>query len=51
MALGRDMPLELTFSCLAPVAGLHCGRCNKCAERQAAFRDAGIDDRTEYAER
>jgi 7-cyano-7-deazaguanine synthase len=49
MALGRGLPLELTFSCLAPSGGLHCGRCNKCAERQAAFRDAGLEDRTRYA--
>ncbi|MDX1947418.1 MAG: 7-cyano-7-deazaguanine synthase [Pirellulaceae bacterium] len=50
MALGRDLPLELTFSCLSPVRGLHCGRCNKCAERQAAFVDAQLPDRTRYAE-
>ncbi|MBI3461802.1 MAG: 7-cyano-7-deazaguanine synthase, partial [Planctomycetes bacterium] len=31
MALGKDCPLELTFSCIAPVDGLHCGVCNKCA--------------------
>ena len=37
MQLGRDVPLELTFSCIAPVGGLHCGQCNKCAERAAAF--------------
>jgi 7-cyano-7-deazaguanine synthase len=49
MQLGRELPLELTFSCIAPAAELHCGRCNKCAERQAAFRDAGMDDRTVYA--
>lgn len=49
MSLGRDLPLELTMSCIAPRAGLHCGRCNKCAERQAAFRDAEIPDRTVYA--
>ena len=49
MALGRDLPLELTFSCIAPVDGEHCGRCNKCAERQAAFREAEIPDRTIYA--
>ena len=41
MALGRGLPLELTFSCISPLRGLHCGHCNKCAERQAAFRDAG----------
>ena len=49
MALGRNLPLELTFSCIAPAGGLHCGRCNKCAERQNAFRDAGITDKTSYA--
>lgn len=49
MLLGRGIPLELTFSCIRPVAGLHCGRCNKCAERQAAFRDVGWQDPTQYA--
>jgi 7-cyano-7-deazaguanine synthase len=49
MRLGRQAPLELTFSCLAPQDGRHCGQCNKCAERQRAFADAGIDDRTTYA--
>jgi 7-cyano-7-deazaguanine synthase len=49
MHLGRDLPLDLTFSCIAPVAGEHCGNCNKCAERQAAFRNSGIPDPTRYA--
>ncbi len=49
LELGRDLPLEFTFSCLKPVGGLHCGRCNKCAERQRAFRGIGIFDPTEYA--
>jgi 7-cyano-7-deazaguanine synthase len=49
MQLGRKYPLELTFSCLAPTQGLHCGRCNKCAERQKAFREGGIPDPTDYA--
>jgi 7-cyano-7-deazaguanine synthase len=49
MQMGRDLPLELTFSCIAPVEGLHCGQCNKCAERQDAFRTAGLDDATLYA--
>jgi 7-cyano-7-deazaguanine synthase len=59
MQLGRVLPLELTFSCLAPVhqsrrlgdeqeGELHCGRCNKCAERKTAFHQAGIEDRTQY---
>ena len=39
LQLGRGVPLELTFSCLAPVGGLHCGQCNKCAERAAPSRN------------
>jgi 7-cyano-7-deazaguanine synthase len=49
MELGRGLPLELTFSCIDPTNNLHCGRCNKCAERKAAFQDAGIEDQTNYA--
>nr|QRW40700.1 ExsB family transcriptional regulator [bacterium] len=41
MELGRTLPLELTFSCIAPCGGAHCGRCNKCAERQEALRLIG----------
>ena len=26
----------------------HCGKCGTCIERQEAFRDAGIEDLTEY---
>jgi len=48
MQLGRELPLELTFSCIAPVGNRHCGRCNKCAERQTAFREAGLNDGTKY---
>jgi 7-cyano-7-deazaguanine synthase len=46
---GRRLPLHLSFSCLAPKRDRHCGRCNKCAERQRAFREAGLRDRTRYA--
>ena len=49
MEFGRDMPLGLTFSCIAPAGGLHCGRCNKCAERQEAFGLISVDDPTSYA--
>jgi len=45
---GRDLPLELTFSCIRPRQGRHCGACNKCAERRRAFADAGLPDRTPY---
>lgn len=49
MAMGIGFPLEHTFSCIAPRGGLHCGRCNKCAERQLAFADLGLKDPTRYA--
>lgn len=49
MKLGRDFPLELTFSCIAAKDGLHCGGCNKCAERQEAFQLIGVVDPTSYA--
>jgi 7-cyano-7-deazaguanine synthase len=48
MHRGRDLPLELTFSCIRPIDGLHCGVCNKCEERRRAFADAQMIDRTEY---
>jgi 7-cyano-7-deazaguanine synthase len=48
MKMGVGLPLEHTFSCIAPVNELHCGRCNKCAERQHAFADAGMADPTHY---
>jgi 7-cyano-7-deazaguanine synthase len=50
MELGRGLPLHLTFSCIAPAGGLHCGRCNKCAERIAAFRSIAAADPTCYAQ-
>jgi 7-cyano-7-deazaguanine synthase len=49
MELGRHLPLELTFSCIAPVGRRHCGRCNKCAERRTAFRLIDFPDPTKYA--
>ena len=47
LARGAELPLELTFSCLNPVGERHCGACNKCAERNAAFSRAGIITRIE----
>lgn len=46
---GRGLPLEHTFSCIQPAGGLHCGRCNKCAERRHGFAAAGLPDPTRYA--
>lgn len=49
MLLGQGLPLEHTFSCLAPRGESHCGACNKCAERQLAFASASLKDPTPYA--
>lgn len=55
MLRGRGLPLEETWSCIAAAAAggrerdRQCGRCNKCAERRRAFRDAGLADATVYA--
>ncbi len=47
---GTKYRLDLTFSCLDPTPEhQHCGACNKCAERQQGFREAGVDDPTSYA--
>jgi len=51
LELGRHLQLQHTFSCINPTTGVHCGRCNKCAERQRAFEEASIDDVTTYANR
>jgi 7-cyano-7-deazaguanine synthase len=45
---GARLPLSETWSCIRPVDGRHCGQCNKCAERQKAFKAAGIVDTTQY---
>lgn len=47
--LGRNLPLERTFSCMDPDGQRHCGVCAKCHERREAFRSAGLPDRTAYA--
>ena len=46
---GVGMPLEHTFSCIHPVDSLHCGGCNKCAERRQGFTAAALPDPTHYA--
>jgi len=40
---------EKTFSCLKPIKNQHCGRCQKCGERMAGFKAAGVKDPTRYA--
>jgi 7-cyano-7-deazaguanine synthase len=46
---GASLPLEHTFSCIRPAAGLHCGQCSKCHERRVAFLEADVPDPTVYA--
>jgi 7-cyano-7-deazaguanine synthase len=48
LGLKLGVPLDGTLSCMQPANGRHCGLCSKCRERQGAFRDAGVTDRTEY---
>lgn len=45
---GKELPLELTFSCINPRDNIHCGVCSKCAERIHAFQKSGIEDKTPY---
>jgi 7-cyano-7-deazaguanine synthase len=45
---GRGLALDFTLSCARPRGLVHCGACTKCAERRAAFADAGIADPTKY---
>jgi len=46
---GDGLPLELTFSCIRPERGQHCGRCSKCGERQLGFAAARMTDPPPYA--
>ena len=45
----KHLPLHLTLTCISPGDGVHCGACNKCNERRMAFKQAGIEDSTNYA--
>jgi 7-cyano-7-deazaguanine synthase len=44
----KELPFDLTFSCISPKKNRHCGVCNKCAERKRAFFSAGVKDKTHY---
>jgi 7-cyano-7-deazaguanine synthase len=45
LAIGHLLPLDQTFSCLAPVEGAHCGACNKCAERSRVLQIVDVGER------
>lgn len=44
---GLDVPFEETYSCYKG-GKRHCGKCGTCVERKEAFKDAGVQDPTEY---
>lgn len=43
----KGLPLEKTRSCPKDGA-IHCGECLPCWDRRNAFKQAGIEDKTEY---
>ena len=47
--LGAELkvPFELTYSCYRGWES-HCGECPTCQQRKEAFRQAGVEDPTEY---
>jgi len=44
-----SVPIELTWSCYKG-GEKHCGRCGTCVERLEAIHNAGVTDRTPYAD-
>ena len=50
VALGKtlNVPFKHTYSCYRG-GDLHCGRCSTCVERREAFKLAGVEDPTKYA--
>ncbi len=49
ISFNKDLPLEHSMTCITPEKGLHCGVCNKCYERQMAFYQSYVIDRTRYS--
>ena len=47
---GKQLGIDYseTWSCYKG-GEIHCGKCGTCVERREALREAGIEDRTEYA--
>ncbi len=42
------VPFELTWSCVRPINGKHCGRCPGCLRRKKALKEASVPDPTVY---
>jgi 7-cyano-7-deazaguanine synthase len=54
LGVSLAVPLELTLSCMNPVAAPlphHCGLCSKCRERRDAFDAAAVADPAVYTNR
>ncbi len=47
MGARLGVPFKDTWSCYVG-SRMHCGTCSSCRERRRAFREAGVDDPTEY---
>ena len=45
----QHLPIDVTLTCADPDGEVHCGACNKCFERQTAFLEAGVVDKSRYA--
>lgn len=43
----NEFPVELSWSCYS-IGSVHCGDCHNCRDRKEAFKEAGVDDPTEY---
>jgi 7-cyano-7-deazaguanine synthase len=48
IARAHPRDLALSFSCVNPRSGRHCGACIKCGRRRESFRAAGVHDPTDY---
>ena len=49
LGIKLGVPFQLTWSCYLN-GKKHCGKCESCVNRKKAFREAGVEDPTEYFE-